>query len=108
MAKLTLASEPTFTAPVLIPVPGASAPVPFRVTFKYRTRDELEAHIKYTREHAEDIDDVDLILGVAEGWELDEPFDKENVATFLQKYHAAAQAISVAYIDELTKARAKN
>jgi hypothetical protein len=108
MAKLTLASEPTFTASVAIPVPGASAPVPFRVTFKYRTRDELEAHIKHTRDHADEIDDVELVLGVAEGWELDEPFNKENVAKLLQKYHAAAQAITVAYIDELTKARVKN
>lgn len=108
MAKLTLANEPTFSAPVLIPVPGASAPVPFRVTFKYRTRDELEAHIKHTREHADEIDDVDLVLGVAEGWELDEPFNRENVGRLLQKYHAAAQAISFAYIEELTKARQKN
>jgi hypothetical protein len=107
MAKLTLALEPTFEALVPIPVPGKE-PVPVKFTFKHRDTDQLNALIKAMRDKPEDFDDVTVAMSVAEGWDLDDVFNRDNVERLLKKFHAAADAISKTYITELTQARIKN
>jgi hypothetical protein len=107
MTKVTLAVEPTFQAPVTIPAPGGKLdPVTF--TFKYRTKDELDAYSKSMEKNVESISNVDVVMGIAEGWDLDDAFTRENVERLLQKFHAAAGVISRAYITELTQARLGN
>jgi hypothetical protein len=102
-AKLSLAVAPTFKATVQIPVPGGrSAAVEF--VFKARTRDEFKEFLEILK----DAEDVEMILDVASGWDLDEPFDKANINKLVQSYMGAARAILDVYISELTGARAKN
>jgi len=107
MPKISLAIEPTFQAQVHIPVPG-SKPAALQLTFKYRTKDELEEYRKDLAGRQGDVSDVDLVMGVAEGWELDDPFNTENVGRLLQKYHAAANVIGETYIKELMQAKLGN
>jgi hypothetical protein len=107
MAKITLSEEPTFIAPVPIPVPGA-ANAPVKFTFKHRTKAELQSHIRDVEARISEVNDVDLVMGIASGWELDDAFTKENVDRLLEKYHGAADAISQVYITELTRARLGN
>jgi len=103
MAKLTLAQEPTFKAPVAIPVPG-SKPVSVSFTFKWRTRDEARAWL----EEVDALGDEDVVLSMASGWELDDTFDADNVKALCQKFAGAASAIFSTYVEQLRGAKAKN
>jgi hypothetical protein len=106
MAKLTLTLAPTFNAVVKIPVPGKSAE-PVRFTFKGRTRDDFRQFMD-SLTSGEGRMDEDVIMDIASGWELDDPFDRPNVAQLLQTYIGAARAVIETYISELSAARAKN
>jgi hypothetical protein len=103
MAKLALTASPTFKSNVLIPVPGKK-PVPVEFIFKGRTKTEFQAFIENLR----DRDDVDVILDLATGWELEEAFGKESLEQLLHSYIGAARAIIETYINELTAARLGN
>lgn len=101
--KISLDLTPTFKATVQIPVPGkGTGPVEF--TYKYRDR---EAFKEFT-ELLKDMEDVEMIMDVASGWDLDEPFDKAHVEKLVAKYIGAPRAILDTYITEQTGARAKN
>lgn len=107
MAKLTLNAAPTFKAKVGIPVAGSPA-VSVEFTFKHRTKADLEAHIKKVASEPESFGDVQVVMGAVVGWELDDEFNAENVATLLQNYHGAGRAIMEAYGVELVQARLGN
>lgn len=101
--KFTLALKPTFTAKVDIPIPGqVAAPVEF--TFKARTKDEFKELVDGIAGR----DDVEIIMDIASGWELEDAFDAKNVALLLQNYMGAASAIIGKYFSELTQARLGN
>jgi hypothetical protein len=106
MAKITLTAAPTFSAPVPIPVPGVG-PVNVVFTFKGRTRAQLKEFTARTTGDGS-LENADLILELACGWELDEPFDLENVTKLTENYLGATGAIYVTYLQELTEARTKN
>lgn len=101
MSKLSLKANPTFKAKVGIPVHGGE-PVPVEFTFKHRTRDEFKKWLDQER------DDAAAILEMAEGWDLAEPFDKENVEILVQNYSGAPKVIFDKYLDELAQARLGN
>lgn len=102
-AKITLTVKPTFTATVAIPVPGEiSADVVF--TFKHRTRDEFKEFIT----SLPGSEDIDVLMDIACGWDLEEPFDRASVEKMMQIYMGAAKPIIETYISELTGARTKN
>lgn len=103
MAKLKLTPDPTFKAKVGIPVPGKS-PVDVEFTFRWRTAEEAEQWYEDTKE----LRDVELIPTMATAWELDDPFNEENIARLCSSYMGAAVAITRAYVAELRGARAKN
>lgn len=103
MAKLALTASPTFKSPVAIPVPGKK-PVPVEFIFKGRTKSEFQAFVEALR----DRDDVDVILDIASGWELDDAFDKDSISKMLDSYIGAARAIIDTYLLELTSARLGN
>lgn len=103
MGKLTLAVEPTFVAPVAIPVPG-DKPVPVKFTFKWRNADELEAWAKDNAKKT----DAELVLSMCSGWELDDEWTAENIEALCKKYQQAGAALVQAYAAELRGARAKN
>lgn len=103
MAKLQLTASPTFKCNVLIPVPGKK-PVPVEFNFKGRTKDEFKSFI----DTIGDREDVDVILDIATGWELEEAFGRDSVELLLQNYLGSARVIIEKYIGELTSARLGN
>jgi hypothetical protein len=86
--KLNLTASPTFKSSVNIPIPGAQA-VPVEFTFRGRTKDEFKKFVDVmgTRE------DVDVILDMATGWDLEEPFDKEHIEQMPQQYIGSGGAV---------------
>lgn len=106
--KLKLKADPTFQATVNIPIAGGK-PAPVVFTFKHRTRDEHDAFAKdWASEEGVKRPYVDYVLAVAEGWDLDDPFTRENVDLLLQNYHRAGAAIVGAYTTELLLATSGN
>lgn len=101
--KLTLVANPTFTAKVGIPVAGGE-PVPVQFTFRHRTKKQIE---EWMRTRA-DKSDADSFMDMVEGWDLDDPFNRESVETLLENYAGAALATYRAYIDELLQAKLGN
>jgi hypothetical protein len=101
--KFSLSIKPTFKAKVAIPVPGATAEL-VEFTFRGRTRDEFKAFV----DSLKDREDVEVVMDIASGWELDDAFDAENVEVLCQNYLGAARAIIEKYLSELTQARLGN
>lgn len=102
-SKLILVANPTFKARVAIPVAGAAA-VPVEFTFKHRPKDAFQAWVK----EIGDKEDTDLILEVASGWDLEEPFDAEHVELMTQSYIGSARAVIETYIAQQTAAKLGN
>ena len=101
--KFKLVAAPTFKAKVSVPVHGGEA-VPLEFEFKHRTRDEMAKWLEGSAGRS----DVDSLLDVLAGWELDDPFGKESVELLVQNYCGAAPAIVARYVDELIQARRGN
>lgn len=101
--KLKLKANPTFTASVGIPIPGGE-PAPVVFTFRHRTKAE---HEKFVTE-SKTLPEVDYVLAVAEGWDLEDAFTRENVELLLENYHRAGAAIAIAYTKELLSAKLGN
>lgn len=103
MAKITLTASPTFKANVPIPVPGGkTAAVEF--IFKAQTKTAFKEFV----DGLKDREDPEVILQITSGWDLEEPFSKENVEKMLEQYIGSSFAIIETYIKELTGARTKN
>ena len=108
MAKLKLIPDPTFEAKVAVPVPGAGT-VDVKFTFKHRTRDELQRFLAETASDAESkMDDVQLVMACACGWELADTFDEKNVGEFVRQYIAGPASVYETYTAEMIGARLKN
>lgn len=103
MARISLNPNPTFKAMVEICRPGLEAEK-VEITFKHRTRDEMDELIKQMAEMSIE----DQVMAVATGWELVDPFNLENVKLLAQNYITAPMAIRDKYISELIKAKEKN
>lgn len=102
MARLTLNPNPTFKAKVGIPVPGGNADV--ELVFKYRDRKALGQWIEDTS----DVGEVELILDMAEGWDLADAFTAENIERLCNAYPGASREITHRYMRELAGIREKN
>lgn len=101
--KLSLTAKPTFTAKVAIPVPGEK-PVEVEFTFMGRTRDKF----RELYDASVPREDLDMVMDIVSGWDLEDAFTRENVDTLLQNYLGAATAISTKYIAEMNQARLGN
>jgi hypothetical protein len=86
-----------------VPIPGDKA-TDVEFTFKARTRDQFKDFI----EKLKDREDVDVVMDIACGWELDDAWSAENVEKLTQIYIGASKAIIEKYITELTNARLGN
>lgn len=95
--KFKLEPNPTFKSTVAIPVHGAGAE-PVEFTFKHRSR---ESFLEFANK-APDLSHPDLVMEVASGWELAEPFDREHIEKMDQTYMGAARAIWDRYVAEMT------
>lgn len=103
MGKLKLSLDPTFKAKVDIPVPGKGTDE-VEFIFKGRDRDSIKAFV----ESIPDKEDVDLIMEMASGWDLDEPFDRDGVTTMVKLYVGSTRAVLEKYLSEVAQARLGN
>lgn len=106
----TLEPNPTFTAPVAIPLPGGEAAT-VDITFRHMGREALQRFLGRVKDMPdaeaakEIIADWSGVAG-ADGEPL--PITDENITALLDNYHGAALAILQVYIRELTGQRVKN
>jgi len=100
--KLRLVPDPTFKAVAPIPVPGKGT-VEVEFVFRWRGQKDLDAFIAL-----KDRSNVDLLMDILAGWELDDPFNRENVEKFVDHYPAAAAPITRVYVQECYGAREGN
>lgn len=131
MAKIKLGARPkTFTHGITVPMPeGGTATV--QMVYKYRTRSEFGAFVDNlllaagtappASQSAEDVSfslrqalektrdtNADYILQIAEGWNLDEDFNRASVLQLCDELPGAAAAIIEAYRAALTEGRLGN
>lgn len=131
MAKIKLGARPkTFVHTITVPMPeGGNAQV--QMVYKYRTRSEFGAFVDNlllaagsTPPASQADDDVafslrqalektrdtnaDYILQIAEGWNLDEDFNRASVVQLCDELPGAAQAIIESYRAALTEGRLGN
>lgn len=108
MAKLTLTAKPTFTAAVQIPVLGGSTEA-VQFTFKAKRKTEFAEWLEsLTKQGEEPRKDEDVVMEIASGWELEEPFNKKNLVELGELYPGSARAIVAAYINEYAGAKSGN
>jgi len=105
MPKLKLNPSPTFAAKVTIPSPEPDPQV-ITFTFRHKTKKELEEWA--TSEASKERGDAETVMGIATGWDLEEPMNAETLATLFQNYHASARTIVDEYMRALTQARLGN
>lgn len=102
--KLTFTVKPTFPASVSIPVAGGR-PVDVEFTFKGRTKSQYREFWEGISKYE---DDTALVLDIASGWELEEPFERASLDQLFESHIGAAKAILEAYAKEMTGARLGN
>ena len=103
--------HPNFTADVKVPVPGADKPAVLTLTFKHMGR----AAVKTWLANSAGLGDLELLSQVIESWrgvEADNgapvPYSPSTLATLLDAYAGAGNAIFDAYLAELSGGREKN
>ena len=74
------------------------------MTFKHRTKTGLDEFIK-SREAKSD---SESFMAMVEAWDLEDPFNKENVDLLLENFIGAALATYRVYVEELVGSRIKN
>lgn len=102
--KFQLDAAPTFKATVDVPIHG-NGTAPIIVEFKHRDRDQMKALLEA---HKKDVSNVQAVMDVAVGWDLDDEFNEENVAKLDRNYQGAALTITSKYITEIYQARLGN
>lgn len=113
MAKLALKANPTFEVKVGIPTHGGE-PVEVSFTFKHKTRTQYDAFAKEFSERevksSEDsiAADVDYIMAICCGWELDDEFNAANVRELVENRVAVSAALSAAYTQTLMQVKLGN
>lgn len=112
MSKLLkLQPKPTFKLSVDIPVAGENETVNVVFTVKALKAREIRAHEKREREielESEIIPFEGFVCDVVEGWDLDEPFSKENLLILLDNNPSVAVAVRNSYTSELFGFARKN
>lgn len=108
-----LIANPTFKGKVGIPLHGGGEQQ-IEFTFKHRTSKQFSEFLKSLGDKTiddtktEEDHDIDYVMDVTEGWELTEPFTRENVATLLAHYLGASTAIGAAYTRYLYQVKQGN
>lgn len=109
MPKISLNPSPIFKGKVSIPVPGEE-PAEVELVFKHFTRKGFEELMKKSapKDQGGTLDDLSLVMAVAQDWDLDVGFNAENVGKLLDGYHAAGRAIMERYAEMLLLGRLGN
>lgn len=104
MAKLQLKAAPTFQKEVGIKDAAGNA-TPVLLTFKHRTKTELDEFIKARPDKTDEQTFMDMVVG----WDLEDEFNEANVKLLMENYMGgAAMPTFTTYIDALIQARLGN
>lgn len=104
MPKFTLRPDPTFRRKVAIPIPGEDKEAQVEFVFKFRTREQLAE----LYEALGNRDRAAMVMEMATGWELADPFTEDNVRLLDSTYIGSLERVVAAYWEEHTKALEKN
>jgi hypothetical protein len=103
MLKLT--PNPTFDAPVHLPIPGQKESAVINFKFRYKNTDEVT---EFTARIA-GRPDLEVLTEIVVGWSgVEADFSESALGELLKNYHGLAMLITKAYYGELYKARAGN
>lgn len=109
MNKLKLKPDATFKHTVLIPVSGSRDGAAVEFEFKHRSLEEMDVYWEGLDDRREGIDGlVDIVMDAVCGWDLQEPFNRENVSLMINNYPASASTLLLAYREEILRARVGN
>jgi hypothetical protein len=112
MAKFKLQPAPTFKAKVGIHRPGET-PAEIEFTFKYRDQEERKEFFS----GASELSDIDFMMEIVCGWELEDAFTKDNLTLLANNWmgtplngqpRSLGIAIAHRYVEELSGARLGN
>ena len=125
MSKIKLGQAPkTFKSKVIIPlIDGSDASI--EMVFKYRTKTQYGALVDELMTTAEKAvkskdktvegafksaieNNVEFIFKIAEGWDLEDEFNAENLSLLDDEYQGAITAIGEAYRSALVEGKVKN
>lgn len=108
MSKVVLAPKPNFELPVQVPQLGG-AKVEITVTYKYRKLQEYaEFMAKAGRGEFVGRSDAEMVLDVAEAWNVDAPFTTEGIGKACDDTPGMGAAIVNTYLAEYARVRAGN
>lgn len=96
--KFKLVPDPTFKKAVDIPIPGGR-PQPVEFVFKHRNKEAMAEWFEAIGKHKSD---AAMVLDIASGWDLEEPFDEQHIEQLCVEYAGAGAAIVQTYIAEMT------
>ena len=98
-----LKPDATFTA--TIKVPNGDAPLPLKLVFRRKSKEDLATWIDGVAKKS----DHESLGEIVDGWvEVDAPFSAEAFAELLSAYTGAGMAIFTGYLKALTEAERKN
>jgi hypothetical protein len=92
VSSIRLTAAPTWRKEVVIPTPEGD--LKLEVDFRHKTRAELQAF----RDSSANREDVDVVMEIVAGWVSDVPFNRDEVAKFLEDRHQAAMALAKVYM----------
>ena len=102
-----LQPKPTFKSEVTIKSPDGEGKIKFE--FKHRGKSALKEFFEPPAAGEKALDDADLILDMAVGWEgVDEKFSPEAVGKLVDNYPSATKSVFDEYIRALVEGGQKN
>lgn len=105
MSKVVLAKKPTFDLPVTAQLLGGGK-LEFTVTYKAVRYSDYKAFIERVHaEHYKGKPESDVVLEIAEGWDLDRPFTAEGIEAAIEDAPGLAGSISRRFVEEYERVR---
>lgn len=104
MAKMKLKTVkrlPDFWLPVEFVLPDGNV-AEFKFKVKHLTSDEIKEVT------GKEQDDIDFIMSIASGWDLEDEYNKEAVSELVKTYPASVLALMGEYMKALAGQRVKN
>jgi hypothetical protein len=127
MAKLQLGNSPVNFKQEVSFLRLDGEEVTIEISYKYRTRsqyaellDEILAPVEQKKSKKDevlkvaemlkqqDVSTVEFMLKIADGWDLEDEFNKENLTALLNEFPSAAKAINETYRITILEGRVKN
>jgi hypothetical protein len=127
MAKLQLGKSPVNFKQEVSFLRLDGEEVTIEISYKYRTRsqyaellDEILEPVEQKKSKKDevlkvaemlkqqDVSTVEFMLKIADGWDLEDEFNKENLTALLNEFPSAAKAINETYRITILEGRVKN